>query len=356
MNSLSFAIVDPHIHQWDPYTTPHRAGLAVRLLGRHPRLLERVVRATQPRATLDTVGLTDHVLAPYRPENYAADCSAYSVEAVVHIEAGWHQHRDFGVVGETRWVAGLPFGADKPRLGAIIGTADPTAACFDQVLAEHRKVSPLFRGIRRMAAHHDDPGVHDWSRRPGLYRDPAFQRGYARLAEHGLSFDAWAYSTQLPDVIQLAKNFPEVPLVIDHLATPVGMFGPVGRFTGRSVGERSDIYARWKDDLAELAQHRHVHGKISGLLMPVLGHAFHRRRELAGVETIAELVSPCIEHAIRVFGPERLMFASNFPMDKVTARLSDIIEANLRVVAPYGMGALKAIFRDNAVRFYGMQG
>ncbi len=352
MTSLPFSIIDPHIHQWDPYHTPHQAALAVKLLGGFPRVLDRVARIATPKETLDSLGLTDHALAAYLPENYAQDCLPFNVESVVHVEADWHHQRGIGAVEETRWVAQLPFGQQNPKLGAIVGKADPLNPQFERVLRSHIEASPLFRGIRCMAAHHADSGVHAWNHYPDVYTNPIFLKRFELLERYGLSFDAWAYSTQLADVISLAKQFPKTSIVIDHLATPVGVFGPVGRETGRTAEQRAGIFSQWKDNIAELAEQKHVHAKVSGLLMPVLGHSFHKRHELANVDTIVNLLSPFVEHAIDVFGHERLMFASNFPMDKVTATLPDIIEAKIKMIAPYGDEALKAIFRENALRFY----
>lgn len=354
MTSLPFSIIDPHIHQWDPYHTPHKAALAVKLFGNFPSILDRVARIAIPKATLDTIGLTDYALSPYLPKNYAQDCSPFDVEAIVHIEANWHHQHDLGVVEETRWVAQLPFGQHSPKLGAIVGKADPFNPSFERVLRAHIDASPLFRGIRCMATHHADSGVHAWTPYPDVYTNPIFLKRFELLARYGLSFDAWAYSTQLSDVTALAKQFPETAIVIDHLATPVGVFGPVGHETGRTAEQRAGIFSQWKDDIAELAEQKHIHAKVSGLLMPVLGHSFHKRRELANVDTIVNLLSPFVEHAIDVFGYERLIFASNFPMDKVTATLPDIIEAKIRMITPYGDDALKAIFRENARRFYRM--
>ncbi|MDE2419822.1 MAG: amidohydrolase family protein [Gammaproteobacteria bacterium] len=350
--NLPFSIVDPHIHQWDPYHTPHQAALAVKLLGRFPRVLDRVARLGAPQATIDTIGLTDYTLAPYLPQDYVQDCAPFNVETVVHVEADWHHQRGLGPVEETRWIAQLPFGQRSPKLGAIIGKADPLNPAFESILRAHIAASPLFRGIRCMAAHHPDSGVHAWNIYPHAYTNPIFLKRFELLAKYNLSFDAWAYSTQLADVTFLAKQFPEIAIVIDHLATPVGVFGSVGRGTGKTASQRAGIFSQWKDDIATLAEQKHVHAKVSGLLMPVLGHSFHKQRQLADVDTIIDLLSPFIEHAVDVFGYERLIFASNFPMDKVTATLPDIIEAKIEMIAPYGDAALKAIFRENALRFY----
>jgi len=349
---LPFSIVDPHIHQWDPYHTPHQAALAVKLLGRFPRVLDRVAQLGAPQATIDTIGLTDYTLAPYLPENYVQDCSPFDVETIVHVEADWHHQHGLGVVEETRWISQLPFEQQNLKLGAIVGKADPLNPQFADILRAHMAASPLFRGIRCMAAHHPDSGVHAWNTEAHAYTNPIFLKRFELLAKHHLSFDAWAYSTQLADVTFLAKQFPETAIVIDHLATPVGVFGPVGRGTGKTQAQRDGIFSQWKDDIATLAQQKHVHAKVSGLLMPVLGHSFHKRRELANVETIIDLLTPFVEHAIDVFGYKRLMFASNFPMDKVTATLPDIINAKIEMISPYGDVALNAIFRENALNFY----
>ena len=108
MQQLSFPIIDPHIHQWDPYTTPHAAASAVKLFGKHPKLLNKMVRLIKPKAVIDTIGLTEHLTAPYLPENYKRDIGHYQVEQIVHIEASWHEHKGTGVVNETRFIAGLP--------------------------------------------------------------------------------------------------------------------------------------------------------------------------------------------------------------------------------------------------------
>ncbi len=359
MNLLPFPIIDPHIHQWDPYHTPHKAALLVKLLGRFPHLMDKAVRATQPKAIIDSLGLSDYALAPYLPANYREDAASYQVEAVVHVEADWHHQHGAGVVEETRWLMQLPFGGSNPKLGAIVGKANPLHPLFEQVLHAHLLAAPslhgnLFRGIRYMASYHSDPDVKAWAPFPHTYINPLLLKRFELLAKYGLRFDAWAYSTQLPEVTYLAQRFPEIPLVIDHLATPVGLFGPVGRETGRTATARAGIMSQWRDDIAQLAAQPHVHAKVSGLLMPVLGHDFHLRHRRASVSEIVELLSPLVDHAVAVFGVDRLMFASNFPMDKVTATLPDIITATAQMIAPHGDSALKAVFRENAKRFYGI--
>jgi predicted TIM-barrel fold metal-dependent hydrolase len=351
-----FPIIDAHLHQWDPRSTPREATPLVRILGRWPDTMHAVARMGTSAATRDGVGRFDHVLAPYLPADYVSDVLPYAVEGVVHVEAGWHDRGAFGAVDETRWVARLPLdGTTGPRLLGIVAGADLTSRTAGAVIDAHREASPLVRGVRMIAAHHADPGVRNWARRSRLYTRPRFLDGFEQLAVRGLRFDAWVYSGQLPEVASLARRFPEVPVVVCHLGTPAGVYGGgVGRRTGHTVEERRAILSRWRDDLGEVAALPNAYAKVSGLMMPVLGHQEARQREHVSRQQLTTRAQPLLEHALDVFGPARLMFASNFPMDKVTARLPDIVAGFAAVVASRGEAAVRMVFRDTARAFYGI--
>ena len=341
MQTLDFAIVDSHIHQWDPYNTPHAASLAVKLLGKHPYLLDKMMRLVKPQELIDTVGLTKHVTTPYLPENYKQDAGHYQVDQIVHVEASWHDHKGKGVVGETKFIESLDFNAQKIKLGAIVGTADPCDSSFKKILKMHKQASPHFRGIRKMAAVHEDPKVHAWTNEPHLYTNKKFMKGFEALAQMNLSFDAWTYSTQLGDVLALAKQFPETSIVLEHLGTPAGLFGQVGTHTGVTKTARENILFRWQEDIAELAHCPNVYSKISGLFMPVLGHQFHLQKREASKQEIIDLTAPLIQHALQSFGIYRLMFASNFPIDRVSTSLVNLIDATSDIVAAYHPNVLQ---------------
>jgi L-fuconolactonase len=329
-------IIDPHIHQWDPFTTPREVSAPAKVLRRVP-LLRPAVLALIPKADREFVGDPAHVINPYLPADYKTDIGGLPVEAVVHVEAAWKDHSSSG---ETTWLTSLPFGAGGlPELGAIVCRADPGDPGVGDLLDRHLAASPLVKGIRCSGAHHPDPGVRSWAEE-GLLARPAFLRGFAAVAERGLSFEAWVYSHQLPDVVALASEYPEVTIVLDHYATPVGIFGPRGRRTGHTEADRRAILDRWSDDLADIAALPNVVAKHSGLGMPVLGWA--------GPQTTAQFRDTTQE----LFGADRTLWASNYPMDKPVVPLSGTIEALLDILGP--AADPQRLLRDNARRIYRM--
>lgn len=306
----------------------------------------------QPKDLIDTLGKTQHITSPYLPADYKKDIGDYTVDQVVHVEANWKHQKGKGVVEETQFIQSLPFSANQLNLGALVATADPRDSNFKKILKMHHKASPLFRGIRKMAAVHEDKAIHAWANEPHLYTNKKFLKGFEVLAQYNLSFDAWTYSTQLADVIALAKQFPQTSIVLDHFGTPAGLFGKVGKHTGITQTARENIFFRWQEDMAELAQYPNIYTKMSGLFMPVLGHQFYAKNQTASSEQIFDLVLPMISHVLQCFGPYRVMFASNFPMDRVNASLINIIDAFSDAVAVYDSNALKQVFRQTAKQFY----
>jgi L-fuconolactonase len=338
-------IVDPHIHQWDPFTTPREVSLPAKAVRRVP-LLRPIVLALVPKSDHEFVGDPVHVISPYLPADYRADAGDLPVDSIVHIEAGWKSHGD---AGETAWVSSLPFGSDGlPGLGAIVCHADPREPGTGALLDQHLAASPLLKGVRCSAAHHPDRGVRSWADE-GLLAQAEFLRGFAAIAERGLSFEAWVYSHQLSDVVRLAQEYPATTIMLDHYATPVGVFGPRGRETGHTADGRRAILDRWSDDIAAVAALPNVVAKHSGLGMPVLGWS--------GPQTtsqFAETIAPLVTRTQELFGADRTLWASNYPMDKPIVSLPDTIEALLEILG--SSADPQRLLSDNARRVYRMGG
>ncbi len=153
----------------------------------------------------------------------------------------------------------------------IVGYADLTlGAPVEKVLeAQIAAGGGRFRGIRFIAATHPDQA--QWGsmvmRPEGLLTDPRVREGFARLAPLGLSFDAWLYHTQLGDLVDLARAFPETLIVLDHVGGPIGL--------GRYAGKRDEVFTDWQAGIRELARCPNVHIKLGGLGMRMFGFTVH---------------------------------------------------------------------------------
>jgi len=330
-------IIDPHHHLWESILGSH-GGSPV------PHPIEVGTRL-RPRYLLDEF-MTDIRLG-------------HDIRSTVYIQAGTGFYRAGGPpalrpVGETVFASGVadlkPVGANGPvaLCAGIVGHADLTiGADVVQVLEAHIDAAGgRFRGIRQSAAWDADPEVMGpfGSRRAGLYGSDRFREGFAALAPLGLSFDAWLLEPQLPELTDLARAFPETPIVLDHMGTPLGL----GSYAGRQ-GERFDA---WRESIRRLARHPNVMVKLGGLGMPQSGlGAF---QGLSSTE-LAALWAPYIHSCIEAFGVERCMFESNFPAEAPSGGYDVIWNAFKRVAAGFSADEKVALFSQTAARFFRLQ-
>jgi predicted TIM-barrel fold metal-dependent hydrolase len=343
-------IIDPHIHFWDQRKTPRETSGVVRLLGWHRGLLHGAARLLFPKDAFAFFGRPDYILADYLPGDYAQDTSTGSQVGYVHVEASWRGRGPMGPVEETRWLEKL----GDPRLLGIVGHADLSlGAGVEPVLAAHVAASPRFRGVRQTLSHHHDTSIMNGCDKPDLLLQPEWRRGYAALATQGLSFEATVYHHQLPDLAELAEGHPEVPVVLCHAATPAGIGGPFGRL-GSAAEEREITARQWRRSMTRLADLPHVSCKISGLLMPILGWGFHDAPP-ADADRIVTKLRPLVDFLIETFGAQRCMFASNFPVDKVSTSWETLYEAFSALVAHRSQEEQRALFHDTAARVYRLE-
>ena len=366
LDGVISGIVDAHLQQWNPRRTPWAANRASRLYRFVPGIGDRIFPVVVSRADREYVLTPRTVARTYEPHQYVADAAGVPavvgvpIDTVVHIESHWRAESttdlsavDTTAVEETRYVDGLPFGAGAaPRLGALIAHGDPRSAEFGRILDEHAAASDRFRGIRIIASRHPDPRVRDGGDADGMLASAAFLEGFAEIARRGLVFDASVYSHQLYDVVTLAREYPDTTIVLDHFGIPAGVFGPIGVRTGATAAVRADILRLWRERMTTLAAHRNVVVKLSGLAMPVLGYGHERWGNIGGQSTLAEMVGPLVEHVIAHFGTERIMYGSNFPIDKPNARMDMQVGALADILSGWGPDTLRKVFRDNAMRVY----
>lgn len=254
-------------------------------------------------------------------------------------------------VGETRYVAAIAQKAreypKRAQIAAIISHADLRNPELDQVLDAHASAGQgLFRGIRHAGAWDRDLAalmIHGRGYE-GQYSDPAFRRGLARLGERGLTYDTWHYHPLTASFTELAHAVPGTTLVLDHFGTPLG----VGRFRGK----RDEIFKAWKDEVAALAEAPNVIAKLGGLAMPDNGWGWHERLIPPSSDEFVEVHAEWYHHMITCFGPDRCMFESNFPVDRISIGYAVLWNGLKKIAASYDEAAQTAMFSGTAKRVY----
>jgi len=251
-----------------------------------------------------------------------------------------------GGYGKTQVCAGIVGYADLSLGGAVekVLTAQVAAGGGNVDIPG----SGRFKGIRYISATHPDQSA--WGspilRPEGMLVDPKVREGFGVLNELGLTFDAWCYHTQLGELIDLARAFPDQKIVLDHVGGAIGL--------GRYQGKRDEVFTEWSGRIKELAGCRNVCIKLGGLGMRMFGFDVHERAEPPSSETLAGLWRPYIETCIDAFGPDRAMFESNFPVDKGSGSYPVFWNAFKRVVAGASAAEKAALFSGTATRFYGL--
>lgn len=291
---------------------------------------------------------------PYALADLRRDVSGHRVEQTVYVQCqeGYREEGPEALrcVGETESVARIAREAAsapgvRPRIGAIVATANlRLGRRVREVLDAHAEASPLFRGIRDGAAFDPTGAAACMTDGPALYADPAFREGFAVLGEMGLSYDAYHYHFQTPYLRDLARDFPEVTIVLDHLGTPLG----VGPYAGR----REEIFAEWSKGLAELATCENVVVKLGGLAMPWNGFGFESRERPPSSDEYVAALGRYYAHAIECFGAERSMFESNFPVDRLSLSYDVLWNAFKKMVAGASEDEKESLFRETATRVY----
>lgn len=283
--------------------------------------------------------------------------SGHNVVATVLVQAGYGYRTDgpeeLRSAGETEKVAaiadlardrGLPF---RP-CAAIVPYADLTLGDrLGHVLDEHERLSGgRLRGIRHSVSYdsHFPDGIVLRPARRYLLADPAYRAGLGELVRRGLHFEAMLYHEQIPELTELARAMPNLPIMLDHYGTPIG----VGWYEGRE----DERFHQWRSDMAELARCPNVTVKTGGLGMIITGARWHERPAPPGSPELAEAWKPWFEATLELFGPQRCVFESNFPVDKAMCDYVTLWNAFKRLASGASETEKAALFHDNAARFY----
>ncbi len=290
----------------------------------------------------------------YLLQDIVADTTDHRVKQTVFIECS-AMYRASGPnelksVGETEFVQGVAAMSANGGFGktavaaAIVGTADLSlGANVTAVLEAQLAASPQrFRGVRHRAAWPGgEPIIGEPRSAPHLLLEDKFRRGFAQLRRYGLSFEAWTYHSNLPDVADLAATFPETTIILNHLGGPI-----------LGDDDPDTIFAGWKSDIALVAAHPNVIMKLGGIQMELNGFGWHERDKPPSSDELIKVNRRWYEHAIDEFGPDRCMFESNFPVDRASCSYTVLYNQFKKLCAAFPTAERIAMLHDTAARTY----
>ena len=295
----------------------------------------------------------------YLLHELAADInSGHNVRSTVFIEARAMYRADgpeeMRSVGEVEFVQGLAAASASGLYGpgraaaAIVGNANLNLGeRVEPVLEALHAASPTrFCGIRHSVTWDPHPGVENTAvhNMQGQLATDVFREGARVLARMGFSLEGWLFFPQLPELADFARAVPDLTIILNH----IGGLLRSGPYANRD----NEVLATWRSGIAAVAEHPNVHVKLGGIGMPRTGFDWHARAKPISSEELAESMAPYMNYCIERFGPDRCMFESNFPVDKVSYSYNVMYNAFKRVSQGYSSAERAAMFHDNAVRVY----
>ncbi|MEO4039999.1 amidohydrolase [Hoeflea sp. CAU 1731] len=289
-------IIDSHFHIWRQQDLPWLIGPMV------PRIF----------------GPYDPIRRDYPIEEFLADQIESGVEKAVYVQTNWAKE-DFEK--ETAWVQETADRTGWPH--AIVGYADMTV---DDVRPQLDRLAkyPLLRGVRMQLHWHENPD-YCFAASATQVLDPNVRKNVAFLQEYGLSFDLQLFPAQMADGATLVEENPDTSFILTH----VGMLTYMDPAT----------VAAWEDGLQSLAARPNLFAKLSGL-----GTFIHRNDP--------EMIDFIVSRAVDIFGGDRLMFGSNFPIEKLWTDHKTMVDSYRVAADKLGEKARAAILHDTAARVY----
>ncbi|NTZ41583.1 amidohydrolase family protein [Altererythrobacter sp. SALINAS58] len=335
-------IIDPHHHLWD---------------------LRPIIPAfPEPRHDfLEAIsGAAYYTFDALQADTKGGSAEGHNIIGTVFMECGAFYNPAYGdadkVVGEVEFVNGVAaqgasglYGTYRP-CATIIGHADLARGdAARSTLERLQQAAPeRFKGIRHAAAWDANADVlgPPFHAPEGLYESDAFRKGFRHLGQMGLTFDAWVLEPQLPDVIALARAFPDQPIILDHCGTPLNI--------ASYRGTLPEYFERWQKNIRDLGTCENVSVKLGGLAMAFCGMPEEGPAKGCGSEMLAAMWKPYIDTCIEAFGADRAMFESNYPVDRWGADYDTLWNAFKRLSQGSSDSEKRSLFAATAAETYGI--
>ena len=289
------------------------------------------------------------------PELAADVGSGHNVRSTVFIEVRCEYRQDgsdeMKPVGEVEYIQTI---ADASAAGnhgptqaaaAIIGHADlKLAKGVRPVLEAMQAASPnRFRGVRHSVGWDESPELANRDIKGALATD-GYRAGAKVMEGMGLVLENSLYFHQLSELADFARSVPDLTIVLNH----IGGLCRVGPYANRD----DEVIPQWRKGVEEVAKCPNIVMKLGGVGQLRYGYYWHDRETAVGSEELAQGLAPLMDHCIQQFGPDRCMFESNFPVDKVSYSYNVLFNAFKRLSKGYSATERAALFHDTAARVY----
>ena len=296
-----FKMIDAHHHLWAPESDPGGVGY----------VWLKDIGAPKP------FGDPTPIQRDYLLDEFLKEPNPREIAGSVHLQCDPNVPDP---VAETAFIQGLSDSSGHAMM--IVAFADLTKVDFSEILARHQAF-PNLRGIRQIISHLPDRPEISFAK-TDLLENPTWRANFAQLAPAGMSFDLQLYPEQMIQAAEFLAQHPDVPVVIDHLGSP--------------YDTSAEGLALWSEGMKSLAALPHVHVKLGGTAM-YLG------------SDLGDQAWSLVEQVIQLFGPDRVMFASNFPVDSLHLKYADLLRFVLDILGS-NQGDIDKVMHDTAHRFY----
>jgi L-fuconolactonase len=293
----------------------------------------------------------------YLVDEFSADLALVGEpEGTVYVEC-LNNYRQCGptelhCLGETQFVVDLIRDSEAAARNIAVGyVGSGDLALGDrlgEVLDAHANMAgERFKGVRYCVAWDEDHSIHTpFKTGSGMLLQSNLSDSVAHLRQRMLSLDLWAYFTQLGEVKQFLSEHPGVNIILNHCGGPIG----VGRFAAK----REEVFHCWRRGLADIATHEEVCIKFGGLGMALAGFGWHKREKCPVVSDYAQAWRPYFDVCLDLFGPERIMFESNFPVDRKGCDYGSLWSVFLALADDLSGSERDALFFSTAQRLYSL--
>lgn len=262
----------------------------------------------------------------HRPAEYRTAAEGLNIVQAVYMEIDCHPRQH---VQEAEYLIELCESKSSPTVAAVI-SGRPNSPEFTEYIGRFRG-SKIIKGVRQVL--HTDDALR------GLCLEKQFVESMRLLGKLGMSFDLCMRPTELADGVKLADQCKDTRFIVDHC----GNADPKAFVTAaKHLQPPWHESESWKRDMAEFAKRKNVVCKISGIVAR------------ATPDWNAEQLAPIINHCLKEFGPDRVMFGSDWPVCRLRASLQQWAEALQQVIADRPLAEQRKLFHDNAAAFYGL--